>query len=123
MKKIALILILISFSARPLYQLSYFAYYELNIDYITAKYCVNKDKPEMQCNGKCHLMKELAMGAPKKDNARSLQLIEAFYPVYFQEYAYTYSFPFLEPRECSNWSICNDQQTRFLNVPVPPPKV
>ena len=78
MKKISLILILISFSARPFYQLSYFAYYELNIEYITAKYCVNKDKPEMQCNGQCHLMKELAIGTPKKDNARSIRLIEAF---------------------------------------------
>lgn len=34
--------------------------YVLNYDYITQELCENKNKPEMACNGKCHLMKELA---------------------------------------------------------------
>jgi hypothetical protein len=34
--------------------------YVVNYDYITKTLCVNKAKPQMQCNGKCHLMKELA---------------------------------------------------------------
>ena len=34
--------------------------YAINYDYITKTLCVNKAKPKMQCNGKCHLMKELA---------------------------------------------------------------
>ena len=33
--------------------------YHLNKSYITENFCVNKAKPEMQCNGKCHLKKEL----------------------------------------------------------------
>ncbi len=33
--------------------------YHLNKSYITENFCVNKTKPEMQCNGKCHLKKEL----------------------------------------------------------------
>lgn len=33
--------------------------YHLNKGYITENFCVNKAKPEMQCNGKCHLKKEL----------------------------------------------------------------
>lgn len=33
--------------------------YHLNKGYITENLCVNKAKPEMQCNGKCHLKKEL----------------------------------------------------------------
>ncbi|WP_396171814.1 hypothetical protein [Flavobacterium sp.] len=34
--------------------------YVVNYEYITKVLCVNKDKPKMKCNGKCHLMKELA---------------------------------------------------------------
>ena len=34
--------------------------YIVNYDYISKVLCVNKDKPMMHCNGKCHLMKELA---------------------------------------------------------------
>jgi hypothetical protein len=34
--------------------------YAINYDYISKVLCINKDKPELKCNGKCHLMKELA---------------------------------------------------------------
>lgn len=34
--------------------------YILNYEYIIAELCENRDKPETHCNGKCHLMKELA---------------------------------------------------------------
>jgi hypothetical protein len=34
--------------------------YIVNYEYISKVLCVNKDKPKMHCNGKCHLMKELA---------------------------------------------------------------
>ena len=34
--------------------------YVVNYDYISTVLCINKAKPKLQCNGKCHLMKELA---------------------------------------------------------------
>lgn len=37
--------------------------YVINYDYIVAELCENKAKPEMHCNGKCHLKKELAKAA------------------------------------------------------------
>jgi hypothetical protein len=37
--------------------------YALHYDYISEVLCVNKDKPMLHCNGKCHLMKELAKAA------------------------------------------------------------
>jgi hypothetical protein len=33
--------------------------YALNQDYIANFLCVNKKKPELNCNGKCYLMKEV----------------------------------------------------------------
>lgn len=43
--------------------------YVVNYEYIVNVLCENKDKPEMQCNGKCHLSKELAKeaGADEKN--------------------------------------------------------
>lgn len=41
--------------------------YVVNYDYIVNVLCENKDKPEMQCNGKCHLTKELAKEAGTED--------------------------------------------------------
>jgi hypothetical protein len=34
--------------------------YVVNYEYISKVLCVNKEKPKLQCNGKCHLRKELA---------------------------------------------------------------
>ena len=33
--------------------------YELKQAQITAEFCVNKQKPDLHCNGKCHLANEL----------------------------------------------------------------
>jgi hypothetical protein len=44
--------------------------YGLNYDYIAKVLCENKAKPELKCNGKCHLMKQLAKAseAEKSDS-------------------------------------------------------
>lgn len=33
--------------------------YELNKDYIATTFCENKEKPKLQCDGQCHLKKQL----------------------------------------------------------------
>lgn len=35
-----------------------FVDYAINKDFIATVLCINKDKPEMHCDGKCHLTKE-----------------------------------------------------------------
>nr|WP_255555093.1 hypothetical protein [Flavobacterium sp. NKUCC04_CG] len=42
--------------------------YVVFYDYIKNELCVNKDKPKMDCNGKCHLKKELAKTAESDNN-------------------------------------------------------
>lgn len=62
--------------------------YVVNYDYISKELCVNKSKPAMHCNGKCHLMKEMAKAAEsekpissdKKDTSK--QEVEV---LFFQE--------------------------------------
>lgn len=59
------------------------AEYIINYDYIVKELCENKEKPELQCNGKCHLMKEMAKAAEeekpsssdKKENHKSIEIL------------------------------------------------
>lgn len=42
-----------------LYNSIVWIHYDLHVDEITEMFCVNKDKPELMCNGKCYVTKEL----------------------------------------------------------------
>ena len=56
MKKIIIIVVL-SILLKPILPV---VDYIINYDYISKVLCENKTKPELKCNGKCHLIKELA---------------------------------------------------------------
>lgn len=43
---------------------------------ITAIYCINKDKPELKCEGKCELSKRLSEAKDKKGEAEEVTLEE-----------------------------------------------
>lgn len=62
MKKL-IVFIVILFFAKPIFPILDFV---INYDAIQ-ELCINKDKPEMKCNGSCHLKKELAKTA-QEDN-------------------------------------------------------
>jgi hypothetical protein len=44
--------------------------WKINQDLITEKYCVNKDKPMMNCDGKCYLSKQLENLELKEEQER-----------------------------------------------------
>ena len=56
MEKLAILLLVlvVSLSCKDLITCANFL---LNRDFITKTFCVNRDKPVMQCNGRCHLSK------------------------------------------------------------------
>lgn len=60
--KNAIVIIVFLFVMKPILPV---LEYVLNYDYIVKELCENKAKPEMKCNGKCHLMKELAKASEK----------------------------------------------------------
>lgn len=74
MKKLIIIVILAIFLKPILPVIDYV----INYDYIAKVLCENKAKPQLKCNGKCHLMKELAkasenekpINSDKKDNSK-----------------------------------------------------
>lgn len=55
--------------------------YWMNRDYIASVLCENKDKPELQCNGKCHLKKEIQANADdqKEGQEASSRMMVEFY--------------------------------------------
>ena len=52
--------------------------YQLNKAEITARYCVNKTRPQLRCNGKCHLAQQLrkAESGDKKAPAATLAKVK-----------------------------------------------
>ena len=58
-----------------------FVEYAINYDYISKVLCINKDKPELNCNGKCQLMKELKQ--QEEDDFKSLRISMDEYPIGF----------------------------------------
>jgi len=45
-------------------------HFKLNQEAIAAKFCVNQDKPELHCNGKCYLAKELKETNKKSESEK-----------------------------------------------------
>jgi len=53
---IILAFLIFSLSIRDLFTYSYFV---INQDFIVENFCINKDKPQLMCNGSCYLNKNL----------------------------------------------------------------
>lgn len=86
LKKITVILFLCCIIAKPLYVVSVLGNYYTNIEEIIEKYCVNKEEPKLQCNGKCHLAKQLNQSAPTtEDQNVAINLTESFVMLYCQD--------------------------------------
>jgi hypothetical protein len=80
------ILLFSSFAIRPAMEISTVLYYQLNIDTIVEKYCVNKERPRLNCNGKCYLMNQMqAKAQSSKENSNTTIITEVFIPLFFQE--------------------------------------
>lgn len=81
MKKFIVILALFMLFKPVLPVLEYIVFY----DYIKNELCENKKAPELQCNGKCHLAKEMKKAnenSDKSDGPRfSVELIPAVLPM------------------------------------------
>ncbi|NER14533.1 hypothetical protein GWK08_13850 [Leptobacterium flavescens] len=58
--------------------------YIINQDYIAEFLCINQDRPELKCNGKCYMFRQLkAQSEEKKQNLPAIDLRD--YPIGFVE--------------------------------------
>ncbi|MEY2793053.1 MAG: hypothetical protein RJA76_1045 [Bacteroidota bacterium] len=74
MKKYIAILLLLVMQSSLLNQWSMVMYYQVNRDFIAQNFCVNKDKPKLNCNGHCYLAKQLKKQEEKETKSNSEKL-------------------------------------------------
>jgi len=101
-KKLIFILILAIF-LKPIFPV---IEYVVNYEYISKVLCENKAKPMMHCNGKCHLMKELAKAAenekpPSSDKKGFSSVVELLFFQEIKPFIIT-NFSFLDKENNSN---------------------
>lgn len=53
------IFLILTLMSQSMVKLGILTYYSINSNVIESLYCVNKDKPEMCCKGKCYISKQL----------------------------------------------------------------
>ena len=119
-------MLVVVLSLRPMYYLGQVAYYELNIDYIVETYCVNKDKPELQCNGKCHLAKQLQLNdnlnSGEESSNRIAIILECFYPVFnnIQDFSWVTGFKLMPFNNNINYYSNTYAFLRDMSLSKPP---
>ncbi|GGG12984.1 hypothetical protein [Pontibacter amylolyticus] len=69
MKRLAIILCVLCVLVQPLSKQGIMMVYQLNRDYIASELCENRFIPGSDCQGKCHLRKELKKDTERKKEA------------------------------------------------------
>ncbi|WP_431123365.1 hypothetical protein [Flagellimonas flava] len=84
MKSLVTLFVALSMMVRPLWPV---VEYVANYDYIVTVLCENKEKPQLQCNGKCYLAKQLEKSAEQDEQnpfGEHNPNTEIQHPVFFQ---------------------------------------
>jgi hypothetical protein len=71
----------------------------INQDYITKNLCVNRNKPQMHCNGKCHLkdtLKEQSRNEQNNPEQKNEKSRELFYLTLGETYLLEPAFAYLK---------------------------
>ena len=84
MTRLISILLLSAFLFQSFSKVVILANYELNKEYIAKNFCENRNNPEMHCNGKCHMMKQMKE-EDKKENGPVNNLKEKYEVQLFSE--------------------------------------
>jgi len=83
-KKLGVISLSVLLHFGVLWQMGYTAWFYANQVEIAELFCINKDKPQLQCNGQCHLKKELNnVTADDSNHAPAPNKIEVKLPLFW----------------------------------------
>lgn len=101
------------------------ASYIIQYDYIVNELCVNRDTPDLECNGKCHLKKELAEASSENQEHGKNYKFPVFEQVIFCEALESFpilkiSSPFKKQQIISVESL---YAFNFLNYIFQPPTI
>ncbi len=124
MKKYIALLLFIVMQSSLLNQWSMVMYYQVNRNFIAQNFCVNKDKPKLNCNGHCYLAKQLKKQEEKetKSNSEKLQKLPEINLV-FEEVAFFHFVPQVEDLTTHTFSYNNLYSKLFNQTILHPPSV
>lgn len=100
--------------------------YAINKDYIAEELCENKEKPELQCDGKCHLAKEVKKVSEEKptSNKPKKKKKDADKPIYlqkeFEDRSSAESFS-TELKAANGFKL--KPSRGFYDISLPPPQI
>lgn len=121
MKPILYILLAVSLLASSISKLVVFTGYLLNKKEITAAFCENKSKPQLKCEGKCHLSKEISKQEKQEGSSKSIKEINEF-PLFND--IYISGLKNLTPiRYKPFWNYNSNQTEGYTNSLFKPPVV
>lgn len=106
-----------------LYNSAVTAWYEMNFKYYSEVLCENKDKPELECNGKCHLHKQLNVQENSENQTEPPTLMPEF-QILADNFEAEIDQPFLSiSSNTRNWHQCLAIQWPSLREIDHPPQV
>ncbi|SHG55519.1 hypothetical protein [Winogradskyella jejuensis] len=123
MKSVVLILVALTMLFKPFWPV---VDYAANYDYIIKVLCENKDKPELKCNGKCYLSKQLAKEAQESEDMpfNSQDKIEIPVVLFCQsEENYEVSQLLITQTQQNYNNTQNCYSKLFCDITSPPPKI
>lgn len=85
MKKFFAIFFLVSFAAVNFQQASLTVLYVFNKDFITEAFCINKEKPALKCNGKCHLKDQISKATSEKEDNKNTSQTQIMVAVFISD--------------------------------------
>ncbi|WP_430615095.1 hypothetical protein [Flavobacterium sp. JP2137] len=113
MKKAYLIIVFIML-LKPVFPVFEYVY---NYDYITTVLCENLDKPELECHGKCHLMKEMGKSVDTENPfSTAKKLSQPPVDIAFISTLTTDSIPYFDSWEAPTLDLCSPNNYTFLWV-------
>ncbi len=113
LKRLSSIFLILLIVCSTFTRLFYFAGYELNKDYIAQNLCVNKNKPELHCNGKCFLSRKIAEAEQKqqsqekktqKDLFQQIMLTASLNIIFFNNVPLEHHFDYHNHYQANNYS-------------------
>ena len=99
-----------------------FGYYALFTDDFVERFCENKERPELNCDGKCYLAKMLLQESKDDTPPINIDLLKNE-TVLFLEKSITFDFIGDRESDLANYGYTNHYHFRFLQEDIQPPRV
>jgi hypothetical protein len=118
---------IMSIMAKDITSLSWNIWYLANKEYVAKELCVNKAKPKLKCNGKCHLAKQLQKleePQPKKTPSapKQLKLKELEWVVASVEILPATDYSVISESTLTYWNEFKKAPRSFSNTIFHPPQ-